>query len=43
MVEKSPLPHSALEPINFPSRYPLKEFGKHDTEFETIVLELVKK
>ena len=42
MVDKSPLPRSALELIDFPSRYPLKVFGNHDVEFETIVLELVK-
>ena len=42
MAEKSPMPRSALELIDFPSRYPLKVFGNHDTEFETIVLELVK-
>jgi len=42
MADKSPLPRSALELIDFPSRYPLKDFGKHDVEFEDIVLELVK-
>ena len=42
MAQKSPLPSSALELIDFPSRYPLKVLGNHNTEFETIVLKLVK-
>lgn len=42
MAEKSLLPPSALELIDFPSRYPLKVFGNDDAAFETIVLELVK-
>jgi len=42
MVEKSPLPGSALELIELPSRYPLKVFGNHDADFEAVVLELVK-
>ena len=42
MSAKSPLPSSALALIEFPSRYPLKVFGYHDTEFENIVVELVK-
>ena len=42
MAEKSPLPPSALELLDFPSRFPLKVFGNQNAEFETIVLELVK-
>ena len=42
MSDKDPLPRSALELIDFPSRYPLKVFGHDNEEFESIVVELVK-
>ena len=42
MVEKTPLPQSALELIDFPSQFPLKVFGTKSKEFEVIVFELVK-
>lgn len=42
MDESPPLPRSALELIEYPSRYPLKVIGNHHEEFESIVLELVK-
>lgn len=42
MAESPPLPRSALDLIEFPSRYPLKVLGKHDVNFESIVVELVK-
>ncbi len=34
--------HSALELIEYPSRFPLKVFGGQSAQFEEIVLELVK-
>ncbi|MDH5355427.1 MAG: DUF493 domain-containing protein [Gammaproteobacteria bacterium] len=42
MAEKKPVPGSALELIDYPSRYPLKVFGNQGVEFEAIVLELVR-
>jgi hypothetical protein len=33
---------SALGLIEYPSRFPLKVFGNHSDEFESIVLELVR-
>ena len=42
MTEKKPLPQSALELIDFPSRFPLKVFGTKSIKFEVIVLEVVK-
>ncbi len=33
---------SALALIDYPARFPLKVFGKDDTEFETAVVELVR-
>ncbi len=33
---------SALALIEYPSRFPLKVFGKDDTDFETAVVELVR-
>lgn len=33
---------SGLGLIDYPSRFPLKVFGNHSDEFETIVLELVR-
>jgi putative lipoic acid-binding regulatory protein len=42
MSEKQPLPQSALELIDFPSRFPLKVFGTKNQKFEVDVLSLVK-
>ena len=42
MSEKRPLPQSALDLIDFPSRFPLKVLGNKSKEFEVIVFELVK-
>ena len=42
MAEQQPLPQSALELIDFPSRFPLKVFGTKSIEFEANVFELVK-
>lgn len=42
MAEKQLFPQSALELIDFPSRFPLKVFGTKSKEFEVIVFELVK-
>jgi len=42
MSEKKPLPQSALELIDFPSRFPLKVFGAKNKKFEIAVLSLVK-
>ncbi len=42
MAEKQGNRNSALELIEYPSRFPLKVFGNESTEFEDIVLELVK-
>lgn len=42
MVDKKPTPGSALELIEYPSRFPLKVFGNHGVEFEAVVLELVR-
>ena len=42
MVEKKSAPGSALELIEYPSRFPLKVFGNRGVEFESIVLELVR-
>jgi putative lipoic acid-binding regulatory protein len=33
---------SALALLDYPNRYPLKVFGKKSSEFETVVLDLVK-
>jgi len=33
---------SGLALIDYPSRFPLKVFGKHSDEFEAVVLELVR-
>ena len=42
MAEKHNLPKSALNLIDYPSRYPLKVFGSQSAQFEDIVLALVK-
>lgn len=42
MAEKPGNRHPALELIEYPSRFPLKVFGSQSTQFEDIVLELVK-
>ncbi len=42
MDESLQIPHSALDLIEFPSRYPLKVIGKHHEDFESMVLELVR-
>ncbi len=42
MVETPTMPGSALELIDYPSRYPLKVVGNQHTEFENIVLQLVR-
>ena len=42
MAEKPGNRHSALELIEYPSRYPLKVLGSESAQFEDIVLELVK-
>lgn len=42
MADKKPTPGSALELIEYPSRFPLKVFGNRGVEFEAIVLELVR-
>ncbi len=42
MSEKQPLPQSALELIDFPSRFPLKVFGTKSKQLEVEVLDLVK-
>jgi|TARA_B110000971_G_scaffold130866_1_gene133951 putative lipoic acid-binding regulatory protein len=42
MSEKKALPQSALELIEFPSRFPLKVFGTKNEKFEVDVLSLVK-
>ena len=42
MTENQPLPQSALDLIEFPSRFPLKVFGNKSEQFETIVLDLVR-
>ena len=33
---------SALALLDYPARFPLKVFGKHDDEFEPTVIELVR-
>ena len=33
---------SGLALIDYPSRFPLKVFGKHSAEFETVVLQLIR-
>ncbi len=42
MTEWQEIRQSALELIDYPSRYPLKVFGNHSDQFEDIVLGLVK-
>lgn len=42
MVDKKSTSESALELIEYPSLFPLKVFGNHGTEFEAVVLELVR-
>ena len=42
MSEKQAKPDTALELIDYPSRYPLKVFGNHSVEFESIVLSLIE-
>ena len=42
MFERQGKRHSALELIEYPSRFPLKVFGGQSAQFEEIVLELVK-
>ncbi len=42
MAEKQEKRQSALELIDYPSRFPLKVFGNQATQFEDTVLELVK-
>ena len=42
MAEKQENRQSALELIEYPSRFPLKVFGHHNPRFEDIVLELVR-
>ncbi len=42
MADKKPTPRSALELIEYPSRFPLKVFGNRGVEFEAIVLALVR-
>lgn len=42
MAEKQKMPQSALNLIEYPSRFPLKVFGNRSEQFEDIVLELVK-
>ncbi len=42
MSEPSSASASALDLIEYPSRFPLKVFGKPDDELEAIVLGLVK-
>ncbi len=42
MAEKQENRQSALELIEYPSRFPLKVFGHHNPQFEDIVLELVR-
>ncbi|MFT5550096.1 MAG: putative lipoic acid-binding regulatory protein [Candidatus Azotimanducaceae bacterium] len=42
MPEKQPLPQSALELIDFPSRFPLKVFGTKNQKLEVNILSLVK-
>lgn len=42
MTEQQPNPQSALELIDFPSRFPLKVFGVKTEQFEVEVFDLVK-
>lgn len=42
MASKSQIPRSALELIDYPSRFPLKVFGTEAAQLETVVLELVQ-
>jgi putative lipoic acid-binding regulatory protein len=42
MASKQPIPQSALELIEFPSRFPLKVFGTKSKQFELEVFDLVK-
>ncbi len=42
MAKPSEISQSALDLIEFPSRYPLKVFGYQHDKFESIVLELVR-
>jgi hypothetical protein len=42
MADKQIKPASALELIDYPSRFPLKVFGNQSVEFEDIVLALIK-
>jgi len=42
VADKSQAGHSALELIDYPSRFPLKVFGSQSTRFEDIVLDLVR-
>lgn len=43
MAENQLEPRSALELIEYPSRFPLKVFGNRSQQFEDIVLGLIKK
>ncbi len=42
MADKQGKPGTALELIDYPSRYPLKVFGNQSVEFEDIVLALIR-
>ncbi len=42
MADKQVKPASALELIDYPSRFPLKVFGNQSVQFEDIVLALIK-
>ncbi|MCP3687294.1 MAG: DUF493 domain-containing protein [Gammaproteobacteria bacterium] len=42
MTESSTASASALDLIEYPSRFPLKVFGKPSDELETVVLRLIK-
>lgn len=42
MADKSVPQASALDLIEYPSRFPLKVFGNQNTEFEPAVLKLVR-
>jgi putative lipoic acid-binding regulatory protein len=42
MADKQVKSSSALELIDYPSRFPLKVFGNHSQEFEDMVLTLIK-
>ena len=42
MADKQVKPGTALELIDYPSRYPLKVFGNQSVDFEDIVLALIR-